>query len=134
MLHPFTGDKMWIQMSGVSIDKPIWNGRANLIELESDGPTGHLELLSLRLYDPKTRQWNLYFATSPIGIVSDAMTGEFKNGHGEFFSNDTVNGRTILTRFEFDSFTRKTSRSQQAFSDDGGRTWEVNWINDYTRI
>jgi hypothetical protein len=134
LLHPLMGSKTWIKMDGVSVDKKIWNGRANLVELESDGPKGHLELLSLRLYNPQTRTWNLYFATSPVGVVSDAMTGSFKNGHGVFFSNDTLNGRAIMVRFRVDSFSPTSARSDQAFSSDGGKTWEVNWINDYSRI
>ncbi|HEY8298382.1 MAG TPA: hypothetical protein VIG32_10205, partial [Candidatus Baltobacteraceae bacterium] len=99
-----------------------------------DGPAGHLELLSLRLYNPQTRTWNLYFATNRVGVVSDAMTGSFKNGRGVFFSNDTLNGRAILVRFRVDSFSPTSARSDQSFSSDGGKTWEVNWINDYTRI
>ena len=134
LLRPLTGSKTWLRMDGVSVDSKIWNGRANIVELESDAPNGHLELLSLRLYNPQTRQWNLYFATSPVGIVSDAMTGGFKHGHGEFFTNDTLEGRAILTRFTFDSFSPASARSTQAFSNDGGKTWETNWINDYTRI
>jgi hypothetical protein len=134
LLRPLTGSKTWIRLNGVSIDHPLFDGRANLVELESDGPKGHLELLSLRLYNSHSRQWNLYFATSNVGIVSDAMTGSFKNGHGEFFSNDSLDGRAILVRFMFDSFGPTKARSQQAFSNDGGRTWETNWINNYTRV
>jgi hypothetical protein len=120
-------------MDGVSVDKPIWNGRANVVELESDGPSGHLELLSLRLYNPQSRQWNLYFATSPVGVLSDAMTGDFHNGHGEFFAQTTVNGRTVLARFTVAKLSDTSALSEQAFSADGGKTWEVNWINRYTR-
>jgi hypothetical protein len=134
LLHPLTGSKTWLQMDGVSVDKPIWNGRANLVELESDGPKGHLELLSLRLYNPQSRQWNLYFATSRVGIVSGPMTGEFKHGRGEFFSQDTVNGEAILARFTVMRISANCERSEQAFSADGGKTWEVNWINNYARI
>jgi hypothetical protein len=133
LLHPLTGSHAWIQMDGVSVDKPIWNGRANVVELESDGPSGHLELLSLRLYNPQSRQWNLYFATSPVGVLSDAMTGDFHNGHGEFFAQTTVNGRTVLARFTVAKLSDTSALSEQAFSADGGKTWEVNWINRYTR-
>jgi hypothetical protein len=134
LLHPLTGSKTWMQMDGVSVDKPIWNGRANIVELESDGPTGHLELLSLRLYNPRSREWNLYFATSQVGIVSGAMTGAFNDGRGEFFSEESVKGRGVLVRFTVTKVAANSERSEQAFSADGGKTWEVNWINTYTRI
>jgi hypothetical protein len=132
--HPLSGSATWIEMEGTTVVRKVWNGRANLAELESDGPTGHLELLSLRLYDPQARQWNLNFATSNVGVPSVPMIGEFKNGRGEFFDQEPFNGRTILVRFTMLPITPDSARSEQAFSADGGKTWEVNWINKYTRV
>lgn len=134
LLHPLTGSSAWIEMKGITVVRKIWDGRANVAELESDGPTGHLELLSLRLYDPEAHQWNLNFATSNIGIRSVPMIGQFTNGCGEFFDQESFNGRTILVRFTMSPLTANTARSEQAFSTDGGKTWEVNWINQYTRV
>jgi hypothetical protein len=133
--HPLTGSTTWIQMDGVSEVKKIWGGRANLTELESDGPNGHLELLALRLYNPQSRQWNLTFATSGVGVLGmPPCTGEFSNGRGEFYDQEVYNGKAIWVRFMITPLTKDTYRSEQAFSDDGGRTWETNWINEYTRI
>ena len=132
--HPLTGSKTWTEMDGVTVVQKVWGGRANVAVLESDGPTGHLELLSLRLYDPKAHQWNLNFATSNVGTVSVPMIGEFKNGRGEFFDQEPFNGRSILVRFNIFPTGTDSARSEQAFSDDGGKTWETNWINTYTRL
>jgi hypothetical protein len=75
-------------------------GRGNLVELQSDGPDGHLDLLALRLYSPGARQWNLYFATSRVGILGmPATTGEFSHGVGEFYDQETYKGRAIWVRF-----------------------------------
>lgn len=135
LLHPLTGSSTWIDMSGVSVVRNIWNGQGNLTELESDGPNGHLELLALRLYNPQTKQWNLTFATSKVGVLGMPPTiGDFKNGRGEFYDQETYNGRTILLRFTYVSLSPDAARSEQAFSADGGKTWETNWINNYTRI
>jgi len=54
--------------------------------------------------------------------------GEFKNGRGEFFDQETLNGRTIFVRFVISDITANSARFEQAFSDDGGKTWEVNWV------
>jgi hypothetical protein len=132
--HPLTGSSTWTEMDGITVVHKVWNGRANLAELESDGPTGHLSLLSLRLYDPQAHQWNLNFATSAVGIRSVPMIGEFKNGRGEFYDQEPFNGRTILVRFTMQPLGRDSARSEQAFSNDGGKTWEVNWINRYSRV
>jgi hypothetical protein len=64
-------------MEGTTVVRKVWNGRGNLAELEADGPTGHLELLSLRLYDPLFRRWSLNFATHDVGTLSVPMVGEF---------------------------------------------------------
>lgn len=133
--HPLTGSTTWIQMDGISVCKKIWNGKANLTELESDGPNGHLELLALRLYNTQSRQWNLTFATSGVGVLGmPPCIGEFKNGRGEFYDQESYNGKAIWVRFIITSLTHDSFRSEQAFSDDGGKTWETNWINEYSRL
>jgi hypothetical protein len=61
------------------------------------------------------------------------MVGEFKNSRGEFFNQESLNGRAILVRFIFSDITPKSFRLEQAFSDDGGKSWEPNWIAKFTR-
>ena len=141
LLKPLTGSTTWVEMDGVTVVRPVWGGKANLAELEADGPRGHLQLLSLRLYDPTAQQWNLNFATSGVGILnvsgnaqSVPMIGRFVGKRGEFYDQEPYNGRTIWVRFVIEPLSATTARSEQAFSDDAGRTWEVNWINDYTRL
>jgi hypothetical protein len=108
----------------------VWEGRANLPELNVDGPAGHVEGLSLRLYNPDSRQWSLNFSNSRGGTLSPPTIGEFKNGRGEFFSQESLNGRAILVRFIISDITPTSARFEQSFSDDGGKTWEVNWNRD----
>jgi hypothetical protein len=114
--------------------RKVWNGRANLVELAVDGPTGHIEGLSLRLYNPQSRQWSLNFANSASGTLTEPVIGGFKNGRGEFFGKETLNGRAIFVRFVISDITPNSCRFEQAFSDDGGKTWEVNWIATDTRV
>jgi hypothetical protein len=132
--HPLTGSTTWIEYEGTSVVRKIWNGRANLVELQVDGPTGHIEGLSLRLYNPQSRQWSISFANSSSGTLSQPTIGEFKNGRGEFFDQESFNGRTILVRNVWSDITPDSCRFEQAFSDDGGKTWEVNWIATDTRV
>jgi len=132
--HPLTGSTTWIEYDGTSTISKIWNGRANLVELEVDGPTGHIEGLSLRLYNPESHQWSLNFANSAQGTMSIPTIGEFKNGRGEFYDQESFNNRTILVRNFFEDITPNSYRFEQALSDDGGKTWELNWIAIDTRI
>jgi hypothetical protein len=134
LLHPLTGSTSWVEMEGVTTVKKVWGGRANLVELEADGPGGHFEGLSLRLYNPNTQKWSLNFASSSDGTMTPPTIGEFKNGRGEFYSHETLNARPILVRFVISDITSTSCRFEQAFSADEGKTWEVNWIATDTRI
>ncbi len=134
LADPLTGSTKWVEYEGTSVVRKIWNGRANLVELEVDGPAGHIEGLNLRLYNPKSRQWNLNFASSRSGTLSPPTIGGFKNGRGEFFSQETLNERAILVRFVISDVSADSCRFEQAFSDDGGKTWELNWIAIDTRV
>ena len=99
-----------------------------------DGPTGHIEGLTLRTYNPETHEWSLYWANSKDGKVVVPQIGTFSNGRGEFYAQDTLNGKSIFVRFLWTNMTTSTPHFEQSFSDDGGKTWEVNWITDQTRI
>lgn len=134
LLHPLSGSATWVAYEGTSVVRKVWGGRANLVELEVDGPGGHVEGLSLRLYDPQARQWSLNFANSRVGRMSTPTVGEFKNSRGEFYDQEDFNGRMILVRNVWSDITPTSCRFEQAFSDDGGRTWEVNWIATDMRV
>jgi hypothetical protein len=133
LVNPLAGNR-WAEYEGTTVITKIWNGRANLAELEADGTEGHLQVLSLRLYNPESGQWSLYAASSRNGTLSVPTVGEFKDGRGEFFDQETFNGRSILVRNVWSDITADSCRFEQAFSDDGGKTWEVNWIAVDTRV
>ena len=134
-LHPLTGSNNWVEFDGTGDCYKIWDGRAQMDTIEVDSPAaGHIEGLTLRLYNPQSHQWRLYWANSKNGILDPPQIGEFKDGRGEFFAQDTINGKVILIRFVWTNMTTNTPHFEQSFSDDGGKTWEVNWITDQTRV
>jgi hypothetical protein len=134
LLHPLTGSTTWTLLDGTVVVKKIWNGRANLAEINVSGPSGHLQFLSLRLYDPKTHEWALHFASSNSGRMGVPMYGTFENGRGIFYDQEPANGKTIFVRFVFSDATANSAKDEQAFSDDGGKSWEINWISLHTRV
>ena len=133
LLRPLTGSNEWVDLDGTSVVRKVWDGRANLGELKVSNPTVHLEGLSLRLYNPQSRQWSIYWSNSKDGSLGTAMVGQFKNGRGEFFDQETFQGAAIYVRFIFSDITPASFRLEQAFSADGGKTWEPNWIATFTR-
>jgi hypothetical protein len=132
--HPLTGSTTWIEFDGTGVCYKIWDGRSQLDTIEVDSPTGHIEGLTLRLYNPQTHQWRLSWANSKNGILDPPQIGEFKNGRGEFYAQDILNGKSILIRFVWTNLTTSTPHFEQSFSEDGGKNWEVNWITDQTRV
>jgi hypothetical protein len=133
-LHPLTGSNTWAEFDGTSVTRKVWDGRAQIEEFETDGPGGHIEGLTLRLYNSQTHQWNLYWANRKKGTMEAPQVGQFKNGQGEFYGMDTLDGKAILVRFIWSKTNSNMPHFEQAFSDDGGKTWEVNWITGQTRV
>ena len=131
--QPLSGSNEWVEYDGTTVVRKIWDGRANLVEREVDGPT-HIEALNLRLYNPETHKWSLNFASSKGGTLGTPTVGEFKNGRGEFFDQENFNGRPVLVRFIISDIKTESCKFEQSFSTDSGKTWEVNWIAIDTRV
>lgn len=135
LMHPLTGSTKWVEFEGTGVCYKIWDGRSQMDTIELDSPdAGHIEGLTLRLYNPQSHQWRLYWANSKIGILDPPQIGEFKNGRGEFLAQDTINGKVVLIRFVWTNMDTSSPHFEQSFSDDGGKTWEVNWITDQTKV
>ena len=131
-LHPLTGSSEWVEFDGTGVCRKIFDG-AQIDQADFEGPSGHIVGLTLRVYNPESHQWRLYWANKKVGILDPPQVGEFKDGVGEFFAQDTINGKTILIKFHWTNLTT-TPHFEQSFSDDGGKTWEVNWMTDQTRV
>ena len=131
--EPLSGKADWIAYAGTSVIKPVMGQRANLVELDVRGAAGQIAGVSLRLYQPASGQWTLHFANLANGVMTDPMTGTFSEGLGTFYGQDTVNGRNVFVRFLVIPVKSDQWRFEQAYSPDGGKTWETNWIAIDTR-
>jgi hypothetical protein len=134
LVRPLSGSTTWVELEGTTVVRKVWDGRANLAELKLDTADGPVHVLSLRLYNPQARQWSLHAANASSGTLSVPTVGEFKDGRGEFYDQEVFEGRTILVRNVWSDITADSCRFEQSFSDDGGKTWEVNWIAQDTRV
>lgn len=129
------GTSAWVTYEGTSNVVPIWNCRADMVELEATAPDGrHVQAIDLRLYDPATRQWSLNFANATSGVMSVPTIGEFRSGVGTFYDREPIDGREVLVRNVWSGITASSAHFEQAISDDGGKTWMANWIADDTRM
>jgi hypothetical protein len=134
---PLTGAGAWIEYDGTSSHKKVLGSDANLEDFEvtsrSGAPAIHAQ--TLRLYNPASRTWSIYLLDLAKGTLSGPPTvGGFDGaGRGEFFDFEEFRGRWILVRYVWVHPTTASARMEQAFSTDGGGTWEVNWICELTR-
>ena len=132
-LNPLTGSNKWIDLEGTGECHKIWDG-AEIDQINVDGAGTHIEGLTLRTYNPERHEWSLYWANRRDGHVDVPQVGRFKDGHGEFYAQDTINGKTIFVKFDWSAMNTNSPHFEQSFSDDGGKTWEVNWITDQVKV
>lgn len=131
---PLDASAEWTQYTGTSHVSKVWGGRANLVELDVEGPRGRIVGLSLRLYNPQARQWSLNFSNARVGTLAKPVVGAFSEGRGEFVGLEEHEGRAVLVRFLILPITPDSVRFEQAYSDDWGRTWVPNWIATDSRM
>lgn len=133
LMHPLTGSTEWVDYEGTSVMTKIWGDRANMEEFAVTSLDGrlHIEAQTLRLYNPQTREWNIWLAKAAEGrLLGPPTIGSFHDGRGEFFDWEEFGARSILVRYVWTRPTATTAHMEQSFSPDWGRTWEVNWICD----
>ena len=134
LLSPLTGSSEWIEFVGTNVVHKLWDGRANMDEFEADTPSGHIEGMTIRTYSVKSHQWTIYWSTQANGTIDfPPMVGEFKQGRGEFYDAEDYKGSGIFVRFTWIVNSPNSCHWEQAFSADGGNTWETNFVWDLSR-
>lgn len=128
------GSTEWEEFEGDTVDRKILNGIGNMDEDILHMQTGPVHAISLRVFNPESKEWSIYWSTDQTGILDVPMVGGFKAGLGEFYSQELFEGRHIYNRFIWSKITTNSCRWEQAFSEDGGKTWETNWIMELERV
>lgn len=133
LVHPLSGSHQWTTYSGTSSIRGLWGGRGNVGEFDVSGKAGHIVGSSIRIYNPQTHLWSIYWANADGAPITTPMIGNFHDGRGEFYDHETFANKQIRARFIFSNLTKDSFRLEQSFSADDGKTWEANWITDFTR-
>ena len=127
------GSQTWEEFEGTAVARKVLGGLGNFDEITMNRESGTHRGMTLRLFNPETRQWSIYWADSLGDGLTIPMVGEFSNGRGVFYDVEPFEGKRIFSRFLWTHDTPDTCRWEQAFSADGGATWETNWTMDFTR-
>ena len=123
----------WEEFGSTLTVRKILGGAGNMDEATMHRESGATHGVTLRLYDPQTRLWRIYWASNFTSTLEAPVVGSFESGRGEFYDHEIQEGHAIFCRFTWIVVARDNCRWEQAFSIDGGGTWETNWIMDYTR-
>jgi len=136
-LDPLTGSNTWVDYDGTSVTRHVLDSNANLEAFDVDSPASHLHIHgeTLRLYDIKTHQWSIYLLDVTKGTLGlPATVGGFADGRGAFFDQEQWRGCWIYVRYTWAHRYPGEAHMEQSFSTDGGKTWEVNWVCELTRV
>jgi len=127
------GSDDWIEFDARVVARPLLDGLGNEDEFRTDHEGGFIGM-SFRFFDPTTKKWSIYWAdTRRSGLLDPPVIGSFDGDEGVFEGADSFDGKPILVRFTWSGVTTPTPRWEQAFSADGGGTWETNWVMEFTR-
>lgn len=129
------GSHDWVEFDGTCSMRQLMNGWANVDDNVMSVPGGAYRGVGLRSYDPKTGLWAIWWldGRDPFGDLDPPVKGNFVNGVGNFYSDDTLNGKPVRVRYTWSHITSNSARWEQAYSPDGGKTWETNWVMDFAR-
>jgi hypothetical protein len=130
------GSNEWEEFEGSIVSRPMMKGWANVDDTVFHTPEGDYPGVAPRAYDPKTGLWAIWWidGRNPHGNVDPPVKGRFVNGVGTFYADDTLRGKAIKVRFTWSHITPTSARWEQAFSPDGGKTWETNWLQRLERV
>jgi len=124
----------WVEFGGTSHAQALMAGRANVDDNLLELPGQPYRATTLRSFDPMTGTWAIWWLDSRAPHHLDPpVVGAFADGVGTFYADDVLEGRPIRVRFVWSDITPGSCRWEQAFSADGGATWETNWIMTFTR-
>lgn len=124
----------WTEFESTQEMYKMLNGLGNIDNFLATFNGVPFEGMSLRLFNPKTRLWSIYWADSNEGILQPAVLGSFENNVAHFFTKDIFNGKKILVVFRWDVRDKENPIWSQAFSEDNGKTWEWNWYMHFSKI
>lgn len=129
-----TGCRRWTDFTGSCRAWEILDGEGNVEDQWLDDPAGAYRAAALRRRDPHSGQWSIWWHDGRSLQQDPPVVGGFEQGVGRFFADDMLRGQPIRVRFEWRIDSADRARWEQAFSADGGASWEVNWRMQFERI
>jgi hypothetical protein len=126
----------WIEFDATGHAEPIFGGLGHIDRMfvPTSAVVDGFEGLTLRQFDPVAEVWRIWWAASVApGHVDPPLEGTWTDGRGVFYGDDVIAGRDVRLRFVWTSDAAAHASWEQSFSYDGGNTWAVNWVMEFSR-
>ncbi|MEP6901286.1 MAG: hypothetical protein ABJA66_06020 [Actinomycetota bacterium] len=117
----------WTEFEAFGECRKILSGFGNTDSFKTEFDGVPFEGMTLRLFNPQTKLWSIYWADNQKVVLDVPQIGSFENGIGEFYACDVFEGKPIVVKFKWDATNSEMPIWSQAFSEDNGKTWEWNW-------
>ncbi len=125
-------DKTWDLFEGEATVVELLGGIASVEELRI--PARGFSGMGLRLLDVERKLWADFWVNAKSGVLTPPPSwGSFVDGVGIWDSDDVDGKKPIIVRGVWDQTTPTSCRWYQAVSRDDGKTFEKNWIMEWTR-
>jgi hypothetical protein len=137
LIHPLSNSDAWVEFDGRVMCRSLWDGRGQIEEfiVDNEKQNIHIQGITVRLYNSTTGEWSEYWANARNGSMDPLpQVGRFTADRGEFFGQDKFEGRSIYVKYTWTAMATKSPHFEQGYSIDGGKTWEVNWITEQSRV
>ena len=123
----------WAEFEALAECRKILNGLGNIDSFQADVDGKPYEGMALRLFNPQTRLWSIYWANGEAGVLDVPQVGSFERQIGRFYARDVFEGKNIIVQYRWDASDAGAPVWSQAFSADDGQTWEWNWYMTFRR-
>lgn len=131
----FTGSNEWIEFPArIEGSRKLLNGLALTEQMITEFDGEYFEGVSMRVFNPATEQWTIYWMDTSHPEMTEQVVGVFKDGKGEFYGEELFKGKTVKLRFIWSEITARSARWEQAYFDETQGAWETNWIMEFTRL
>lgn len=124
----------WMEFESTQEMHKVLQGMGNIDNYLATFEGVPFEGMSVRLFNPKTRLWSIYWADTHEGVLQPPVVGSFENDVAHFFTRDVFDGKKVLVVFRWDVRDKMNPVWSQAFSEDSGKTWEWNWYMYFSKL
>ena len=126
------GSGEWDQFVGLLVEhQPILGGLGNSDRMTATRNGVRFQAMSLRVFDPETKEWQIYWLDNQSYQIFPQVRGRFVDGVGVFYGSELYQGKEFELRFLWTDLATSVPKWEQAYRDETTGEWETNWTMEF---